>query len=101
MLERRRSVQDYGDENDDEDGDKDDDDDENYEEPVRGEAEMVDHYVQFTININVIIMVMLMLKVTVVIGRPRVISPAVSTEEWEVSLRSAAKISANTNTNTI
>ena len=40
------------------------------------------------IIINIIIIIMTMLKVTVVIGRPRVISPAVSTEEWEVSPRS-------------
>ena len=40
------------------------------------------------IIINIIIIIMPMLKVTVVIGRPRVISPAVSTEEWEVSPRS-------------
>ena len=67
---------------------------------IRGDVcsqhKIVDHYDEFTINIIVIIIKIItiviiiiiiipLLKVTVVIGRPRVISPAVSTEEWEVS----------------
>ena len=102
-------LKDY-EEDDNDDYHNDDDDNENYVEQARGEvcsqAKMVDHYNEFTINIIVIIInnsisfwiiiiiiiiIIHMLKVTVVIGRPRVISPAVSTEEWEVSLRSATQ----------
>ena len=45
--------------------------------------------IRVIIIIITVIITILMVKVTVVIGRPRVISPAVSTEEWEVSLKSA------------